>query len=116
MRTVLLKRFSGGRIARILGWTTAAVTWGAVAISSALADSGQAEPTPPEPPPDPTTTTIAEASSVDSFPQEPAGGLVILRGIPVENPEPVTIVKRVVVQAPGPSVSPAPPTQSSSGS
>lgn len=112
----LIKRFAGSRLARILGGTAAAITWAAVGLSSSLTDSSQSEAIPVEPTePEVTPSTSVAAHVVESFPEEPMGGLVILRGIPVENPEPVTVVRRVVVQS-QPSVSPAPPTQESSGS
>jgi hypothetical protein len=118
MRRLLQNRFSGGRFARIVGWTTAAVTWGAVAVSSALgAESSQEPPSgSSETQPNEATTTSPHGIATDGFPAEPAGGLVILRGIPAAEPQPVTVVKRVVVQSPARSVSPAPSSQSSSGS
>lgn len=118
MRAAFLKRFSGSRLAKIIGWTTAAITWGAVALSSSLSDSNQAQATPPEPAQSQRTPPISTVprQEVESFPEEPEGGLVILRGVPVEVPEPATVVRRVVVQSSAPAVSPAPRTQESSGS
>lgn len=112
----VLTRFSGSRLARILGWTTAAITWGAVALSSSVTDTDQSTVTPRNPVQPPPTPNAAERQQVESFPEEPEGGLVILRGIPVEDPEPVTVVRRVVVQSQSPSATPAPKTQESSGS
>lgn len=78
---MLRKRFSAQRAARIVGWTSAAVAWGAVVAlrATGLPATTEAEPSS-QPPPVP---AVATAPSVaPAMPEPPSEGLVVIRVAP----------------------------------
>ena len=93
---MMRQRYSSQRVARILGWTTVAVTWGATVIARGLGAPAAGDAVPQEPSLEPALVAAASSTSL-TFPDEPDGGLVIIRGTAIPNPEPVTVVRRVVV-------------------
>lgn len=118
---MLVKRLFPSRWARILAWTGAALAWSTVGVAS-VAKSSQVETLDTPGSPDPLVTTPETSTTLAVLPDEPAGGLVIIRYQPVAPPAPEVVVRsvagpRVATQNPTPAQGPAPaPVVRSSGS
>jgi hypothetical protein len=110
---MIRKRFSSWRVAKVVGLTTAALTWSA-ALFARLVGFPTAEATvpPPDAAPEPQPVTSAVDVLQPALPELPEGGLYIIRATKTEAPQP--IVRRVVVQQTSPSqpAPPAPPPRS----
>ena len=112
------QRLPATRIAGIIAWTAASVTWGTALVATAN--------TAPEPQQmaegtDPVSTLLEaqDQAALTPVPAMPESGLVVLRYTPSEKPEPQVIVRRVVVSSPsggGSATATAPTKVTSSGS
>lgn len=88
------------RVAGIVAWTAASVTWGTAFVAVANVT--------PEPEilaggPEPEPVVIVEPDAQDvlaQVPTMPESGLVVLRYTPSEKPEAKVVVRRVVVSSP----------------
>lgn len=98
------------RVAGIVAWTAASVTWGTAIVATAnvtpepeiLADGHETEP-----------IVIVEPDVQEIFapvPAMPESGLVVLRYTPSEKPEAKVVVQRVVVSSPSSGGGSAPAT------
>ena len=114
------------RIAGIVAWTAASVTWGTAIVATANA-APEPEISADGPDPEPVVIIEPEAQEVLApVPTMPESGLVVLRYTPSEKPEAKVVVQRVVVSSPSsgggsspassPAKAPAPAKVKSSGS
>lgn len=114
------------RVAGIVAWTAASVTWGTAIVATA---NVAPEPVITADGPDPEPVVIVEPEVQEiraSVPTMPESGLVVLRYTPSEKPEAKVVVQRVVVSSPSsgggsapasaPGKAPAPAKVKSSGS
>jgi hypothetical protein len=126
-----IKRLRPGRLARIVGWTTATLTWGTTAVAvaaGAVSDGEDPEVAAPPPTAEPPQMIVSRTTTQAPLPAQPSGGLVVIRFTPVERPEAQVITRTVTVagqapatasQSPAPAAqqpAPAPVTVQSSGS
>lgn len=94
------KRLPASRIAGIVAWTAASVTWGTAAIAIANVTP---EPPLPEASADPEPVVLIEPQAAEVLapvPTMPESGLIVLRYTPSEKPEAQVVVRRVVVSSP----------------
>ena len=114
------------RVAGIVAWTAASVTWGTAIVATA---NVAPEPVITADGPDPEPVVIVEPEVQEILapvPTMPESGLVVLRYTPNEKPEAKVVVQRVVVSSPSsgggsapasaPGKAPAPAKVKSSGS
>ncbi len=98
------RRLPAHRVAGIAAWTAASVAWGTTLVTMANAQTDAPVDDlalPPE------ILPVVEYASIDApMPIVPSTGLVVLRYTPVDKPEPVTVVRRVV-QSGGGGTAPA---------
>lgn len=88
------------RVAGIVAWTAASVTWG-TAIVAAANVAPEPEITTDGPVPEPLIIVEPEVQEVLApVPTMPDSGLVVLRYTPSEKPEARVVVQRVVVSSP----------------
>ncbi len=108
------KRLPAPRLAGIVAWTAASVTWSTVIVAVANAFPSQAEPvvTFDE---EPEVTVLSEAVVEAALPAMPTSGLIVMRYTPSEKPAPERIV-RTVVRSTGSGSSSKPAKTKSSGS
>ena len=111
-------RLSLARVAGIIAWTTASITWVTTFIAMANVEmvGGDLSKSVPDPviglesvP----TVTYTDVSA--PLPTMPETGLVVLRYTPSVKPEPETVIRRVVRTLPA-STAPVTSTTKSSGS
>ena len=119
-----MSRLPAGRLARIGAWTGAAIAWGTTMI--VVRDVAAVGASPSDPTMDPAT---ADSLSVvgAAVPAMPDDGLVILRYVPLPDPQPEVITRYVTVTVPvggeastpaavpAPSGTPAPPPSGGGG-
>jgi hypothetical protein len=94
------KRLPASRIAGIIAWTAASVTWGTAVVAIA---NVAPEPPQPEASADPEPVVLIEPQAAEVLapvPTMPESGLVVLRYTPSEKPEAQVVVRRVVVSSP----------------
>ena len=114
------------RVAGIVAWTAASVTWGTAIVATA---NVAPEPVITADGPDPEPVVIVDLEVQEILapvPTMPESGLVVLRYTPSEKPEAKVVVQRVVVSSPSsgggsapasaPVKAPAPAKVKSSGS
>lgn len=112
---MIRKRFPSSRLARILGWTVAGVTWGAVALSKAVGSSPVSTP-PPEPAsPEEATVAPAAEEAVAAVPAMPAGGLTVIRVSVEDRPQPAAAPRQAVVRSTPAAASPPAATATGGG-
>jgi len=88
------------RIAGIVAWTAASVTWGTAIVATANA-APEPEVLAEGPEPEPIVIVEPNVEQVLApVPAMPESGLVVLRYTPGEKPEPKIVVQRVVVASP----------------
>jgi hypothetical protein len=88
------------RVAGIIAWTTASVTWGTAMVAAANV-TPEPEALAVGPDPEPVVIVEPDAAEVLSpIPTMPESGLVVLRYTPSEKPEARVVVQRVVVPSP----------------
>jgi hypothetical protein len=96
------------RVAGIVAWTAASVTWGTAIVATA---NVAPEPVITADGPDPEPVVIVEPEVQEILapvPTMPESGLVVLRYTPSEKPEAKVVVQRVVVSSPSPGGGSAP--------
>jgi hypothetical protein len=114
------------RVAGIVAWTAASVTWGTAIVATANV-APEPEITADGPDPEPVVIVEPEVQEILApVPTMPESGLVVLRYTPSEKPEAKVVVQRVVVSSPSsgggsapasaPAKAPAPAKVKSSGS
>ena len=94
------KRLPVSRVAGIIAWTAASVTWGTavVALANVTPEPAQSEASVD---PEPVVLIAPQAAEVLApIPTMPDSGLVVLRYTPSEKPEAQVVVRRVVVSSP----------------
>ncbi len=94
------QRLPATRIAGIVAWTAASVTWGTALVAAATtvpAPQQTTEGTDPEPI---VLIDSKDQEALAPLPTMPESGLVVLRYTPSEKPEPQVVVRRVVVSSP----------------